>query len=160
VPESVPGAISWPEAAGPAEAARLAGEIIAGLTRPLRTPGPGQRRTYVVIPNPVPYGRAQAAFLASLAGEPGAPAGVRALDLPGGGRAYAVDGETLLLRLIPEAFSLGPPELTFIAANLPDAPETAGEAALVAEILRNRSDLASGDLAGMHFDSGDLVERF
>jgi len=160
VPGPAPGAISWPEKADPAEEARLAGEIVAGLMHPLRSAGPGQRRTYVVVPNPVPYARAQAAFLASLASEPVAPAGVRVLDLPEGGRAYAVDDQALLRRLIPEAFRLGPPELTFIAANLPSAPDAAGEAALIAPILRDQSDLAPGDIAGMHFDSGDLVERF
>ncbi|MDD1620691.1 MAG: hypothetical protein LUQ11_04365 [Methylococcaceae bacterium] len=153
--------ISWEENFGPEEINRIADLIVATITGSLAPPAGGRQRLFFVVPTPTPYAKAEKELFAA-AGEAGMEKDLRWVNLPNGGRCYAISGESQFRRLIPSTFRLGPPELTFIAANCEfDLATTAGEITdFVLSALRAESRAAMNDFVGMHFDSGDLVEMF
>ena len=70
--------------------------------------------------------------------------------------------EALFKALLPAAFRMGPPEITLFAANCRfdlHGDENAFAGFLLA-VLKDNATAQTGEVAGMHFDSGDLVEVF
>lgn len=154
--------ISWEENFGPEDEIRVSSVIVETITRALAAPAERRQRLFFIVPTPTPYAKAESALLAAAVAAGMAAKDLRVLALPHGGRCYAVSGEAGLRMLVPHAFRLGPPELTFIAANCGfdlGAPE-ADIARFVLDALRSEPSAAKRDLAGLHFDSGDLVESF
>lgn len=132
------------------------------LTAELTVPAQGQERWFFVVPTPVPYDKAEAEFLEAVQDTGESPAGFFVLLLPRGGKCYATRDLVRFQALLPRAFDLGPPELTFVAANCP-FDQTATEHALagfVISVLDASLSPRPGQISGMHFDSGDLVEVF
>lgn len=154
--------LSWEEAFTPIEAAQKAKEIIAALTRRLTSSGPEHHRLYFAVPNPTPYAAAEAEFAKAMINEGASPENSRILTLPGGGKCYAFADASLFTKVLPDAFRLGPPELTLIAMNS-DLHLGATEDALVELVLKvlgSRTTAQTGSAVGMHFDSGDLMQVF
>lgn len=154
--------ISWEEDFGPQEADRVSGEIVAAISGNLPTPAAGFERLYFIVPTPAPYTRAEAEFLAAAAKEGSTPQNVRVVALSHGGKCYVFGTEGLFKALLPNAFRMGPPELTLIAANcsLDLASSESDIAGFVLAALKDDPAGLAGDMAGIHFDSGDLVEVF
>ena len=154
--------ISWEEDIGPEEAARLSEEIVALITQRLPEPEPGRARLYFVVPTPAPYDSAEADYLAAVTAAGGRPESFRVVTLPRGGKAYLFGAQELFKALLPQAFRLGPPELTLVAANcwfdLHGADSDV--ATFLLAYLKHDSRELTGEVAGLHFDSGDLVEVF
>lgn len=152
-------AITWEEDFGPDDASAMSAVITATITARLKPPASGRERLFFVVPTPRPYAKAEAALLAEF-GTGGADAGdLRVVTLPRGGRCYVTADERQFRALLPLAFGLGPPELTLLVANCA-FDLTAPEVDIVAFVLATLGDVpsVSRDVAGMHFDSGDLVE--
>ena len=161
VKSSEPSKISWEEDFSSEDEKRISSRILATITSGLVIPIEGQHRLYFFIPTPAPYQEAESNFAFALEA-----AGVksferRVLMLPRGGRCFAVLGDDSFLALLPLAFHLGPPELTFIAANCRFSLQTQEEEILnfILAILENGAPDPK-NVSGMHFDSGDLVEVF
>lgn len=154
--------ISWEEGFGPQDEARVSDEIVAALTRGLPGKQPGRGRLHFIVPTPAPYDSAEAAFLAAAADEGATPREFRVIALPRNGKCYAFGTDSLFKALLSHAFSMGPPELTFIAADcgfdLHASQDAIAE--FVLAILQDRSTVPAEDFTGLHFDSGDLVEAF
>jgi hypothetical protein len=152
--------IAWEESFGPTDERLVAGQIVAAITAPLLSPSVGRRRLFFVIPTPTPYANAERDLLSAIGAE-GAQE-LRVLRLPHEGRCYAIDNEEQFCAWLPRFFRLGPPELTFIAANC-ELDLTASEdsiARFVMAALDSGASQVRRDVVGMHFDSGDLVELF
>jgi hypothetical protein len=149
--------ICWEENLGPDEMRRVSDGIVCGLTSRLALPME-RNRLFFVIPTPSPYAKAEAEMLSALA----TACTLRLVRLPKGGRCYVVSDESGFRLLIPLAFRLGPPELTLFAANCDfgAAAEEEQIASFVLNVLRDSSSLAGQDVAGFHFDSGDLLSAF
>lgn len=116
---------------------------------------------YVFIPNPVPYDSAEAAMLAALPADLAQQ--VRCISLPRAGKCYGVMGDEACLALMPQAFHLGPPELTVLAFPstlicLENEIELARY--ISAQLARRDTEPAPREVVGLHFDSGDLLEIF
>jgi len=154
--------ISWEENFGPEESRRTADLIVAAITSSLAPPAAGYKRLFFVVPTPTPYAKAEEALFAAASAAGMAERDLRLVPMPSGGKCYAISGESQFRMLIPNVFHLGPPELTFIAANCEfDLAVTQEEIAnFVLRALRGASPTKTNDLVGMHFDSGDLVEMF
>lgn len=153
--------ISWEENFGPEDMHRVSDIIVETITNVLTVPTDGRKRLFFVVPTPPPYVKAEVELLAAANASDAAKA-LRVVKLTHKGRCYAISSEKQFRALIPHAFHLGPPELTFIAANCGfDLAATESEIAnFVLNVLEDVSFVATGDLVGMHFDSGDLVELF
>lgn len=153
--------ISWEEDFGAKDVRRVSDLIVATITAGLASPAVGRKRLFFVVPTPTPYAKAEAKFLAaSTAGTPARE--FRVVTLPHGGTCYAASAEERFRALLPHAFRMGPPELTVIAVNCVfdlTAPEDE-IAKFVLAALGDAPSTATRDVAGMHFDSGDLVEVF
>jgi len=150
--------ISWPESADPAAEQRVVGRICTLLAASLPPLAPGQARLLFALPTPAPYDAAHAALLAGL------PAGmqIRSLTWRPHGRCYLAEGLTVWPELVPRMFRLGPPELTFLAVQGP-CRIGAPAATLLQAMRLTLADQRCPDVAahaGLHFDSGDLRERF
>lgn len=154
--------ISWEEDLGPDDIRRVSDLILATITDALALPADGSNRLFFVVPTPIPYVRAEAELLAAAA-TPGTEAReLRVVTLPQGGKCYVIPGEERFRALLPYIFRLGPPELTFIAANC-KFDLTAAENEIINFVYAVLGDALSNstcDVTGMHFDSGDLVELF
>lgn len=147
--------ISWEEDFGPADDGRVSELILATLTSRLRSPV-GRTRLYFVLFTPTPYSDAEQRFLTAAGGD------LRVLSLPHRGRCYAFRDTAAFRASLPLAFRLGPPEITLVGANCGfdlGAPEDE-ITRLVLTALGQPPAETMGDLAGLHFDSGDLVEAF
>jgi len=153
--------IAWEENFQPEDEARVADHILRVLLARLPPPPPQATRLFFFIPTPTPYADAETRFLA--ASQTGTMAGrqPRTVTLPRGGKCYVVAGADSFRKLLPHAFHLGPPELTFIAADCPFDLD-AGEAQMAGFVLAALTHRATAGQhrVGMHFDSGDLVELF
>ena len=153
--------ITWEEDFGPEDVRRVSYMIVATITAALASPTAEQERMFFVVPTPTPYAKAEAELLSAFGAERTAAGELRVVTLPRGGRCYVTSGESRFRALLPHSFRLGPPELTFIAANC-GFDLSAAEGDIVKFVLGVLGDVpcATNDVAGMHFDSGDLVELF
>ena len=150
--------VSWPESADLAAEQRVVGQICTLLAAGLPPLAPGQARLLFALPTPAPYDAAHAALLAGL------PAGmqIKSLTWRLHGRCYLAEGLTVWRELVPLMFHLGPPELTLLAVQ-----GACGIDAPTATLLQAMQSILAGQPcpdvaahAGLHFDSGDLRERF
>ena len=150
--------LSWPEAADP-EAEQAAIDRICTLVGTGLPPlGPGHTRLLLALPTPAPYAVADAALRAAL--PPGAR--VRSLSWPPHGHCYAAEGMNAWRQLLPLVFRLGPPELTLLVLQGDwhlDAP-AAGLLQAMKSVLADLADAGVVAHVGLHFDSGDLRQRF
>jgi hypothetical protein len=153
--------ISWEEDFSREDERRVSGQIVATITSKLTPPAAGCSRLYFFVPTPAPYTKAEAKLLLALDAEGITAKELRVLTLPHGGRCYVVSDENHFRTLLPHAFHLGPPELTFVVANCRFDISSAEEdiVNLVLAALRSTPS-ATQDIVGMHFDSGSLVELF
>jgi hypothetical protein len=153
--------ITWEEDFGPEDERRVSGLIVATITAGLALPADGCERLFFVVPTPTPYTKAEAEMLSAFGEKRGAAEKLRIVALPRAGRCYVTSGEMRFRELLPHAFRLGPPELTFIAANC-EFDHKAAQSDIVTFVLEAlaKTPSSTNDVAGMHFDSGDLVELF
>ncbi len=155
--------ISWEEDFGPQEESSTSKLILNTMLTQLAAVSLTCTRLYFFIPVPTPYARAEADFIASFNTSYRKETNLRVTELPNNGRCYITSSEELFLELIPQAFNLGPAELTFIIANCQFDlnTEDATIANYLSEALQNQPNCKqTRDLSGIHFDSGDLVELF
>jgi hypothetical protein len=153
--------ITWEEDFEPEDERRVSGLIVTTITAALALPADGYERLFFVVPTPTPYAKAEAEMLSAFDTKRVVAKELRIVALPRGGRCYVTSGDMRFRRLLPHAFRLGPPELTFIAANC-EFDLTAAQSDIVPFVLKALAKMpsAASDVAGMHFDSGDLVEMF
>lgn len=158
MPEST---ICWGEGLAAKQEQALAHAILDLVRHSQVAEQPLLANCYFFIPNPAPWGNAEAAMFAAL------PASlaqqVRSIQLPHGGKCYAVLGDVDCLAFMPHAFHLGPPELTMLAVDgklisLENENELARFITL--QLARRGPVLGPRAVVGLHFDSGDLLEVF
>ncbi|MGR9108855.1 MAG: hypothetical protein ACU843_18200 [Gammaproteobacteria bacterium] len=88
---------------------------------------------------------------------------MRIIQLPRG-RCYVFNSEQRFKDVLPRAFEMGPPEITLIAADC--LFDLYGDEKIIADfvlkiVLRTQADeTAETRTAGLHFDSGELMEEF
>lgn len=153
--------ISWDENLNSQEVINIANLITDTLTAALPSATEGQSQLFFTIPTPTPYSAAEQQLLATKDIQEISNSHFRIIDLPNNGKCYVLNGRGEFCRFIPHAFQLGPPELTFLAANCAFglmSNETMISDFVVSN-LKKESHLLS-ECTGMHFDSGDLVEVF
>lgn len=153
--------ISWKEAMEPEEVRRVSDSIASSIIATLTTPTAGSHRLFFIVPTPIPYKKAEEELFSAFDDRKKATGKLRAVSLPQKGKCYVVSGKRCFRMLLPYVFSLGPPELTFIAANCPFDfyAEESVIAKVVVEMLMDEPN-ADLEYKGFHFDSGDLVESF
>jgi hypothetical protein len=148
--------IAWDEGLDAQQDAALARATIEALVAGLREPESSQRRAYVVVPTPAPDPREQTRWMATAAHHGLAAGSLRLVSLSQGGCCFVVEDRAAVERWLPIVFRHGPPEITLLALNSVDHIGSQQ----VQAVLRDQSHLNPADRAGLHFDSGDLIERF
>lgn len=153
--------ISWGEDMGPEDIHRVTDSIVSAITDSFKAPTAGYHRLYFVVPTPVPYAKAEAKLFSAFYASKKMTGELRAVALPRKGKCYVISGEKCFRKLLPLVFDLGPPELTFIAANC-TFDICAEEDVIVRFVFRTvKGEFpADCDIKGLHFDSGDLIESF
>ncbi len=157
--------ISWIENSSLEDERRFSDQLVSIISSALPSLAEDRVRLFFLIPTPAPHPDAEARMINEINYPTEGTGDVRLIMLPRGGRCYVVSAEDRLRALVPLAFRLGPPELTFLASNC-----TFDQHALESEITdfvlnaliaERPQRLANPRLvAGLHFDSGDLVEVF
>ena len=154
--------ISWDENMNLTQVQEQVDATMVRLTSRIEKPMDGEHRLYFMIPTPAPYEVSEAKFLSTLNEGYSLPNQVKALLLSSNGKCYAVSEADRFRDLLPLAFQLGPPEITMLAANCKfdlSAPETE-IGAFVLSALKSNISQPLGKIAGLHFDSGDLMRVF
>ena len=154
--------ISWDESMNLAQVQEQVDATMTRLISRIEKPADGENRLYFVIPTPVPYEVSEAKFLSTLNKGHSFMNQVKTLQLSPNGKCYAVSEADRFRALLPLAFQLGPPEITMLAANCEfdlSTPETK-IGAFVLSALKSNIPQPLGKIAGLHFDSGDLVRVF
>lgn len=156
--------ISWEEHFGVNVGIAVVESIFSVIDARLRSVSAGESRLYLFVPTPAPYDVAEQQFLASIADKNETLRDVHTLTLEPAGKCYATRDEEQFRTMLPQAFLLGPPELTIIIANANFDPVE--QMPLLQDnllgYLERESSFKSeqSDVVGFHFDSGDLVELF
>jgi hypothetical protein len=149
--------ITWEEGLSQQQDASLAHATVMALVERLRAPSSLQRRVYVLVPTPAPDLRGQARWVATAEQYGLVAPSLKVVPLAHGGCCFMLEDEALLERWLPAVFRGGPPEITLLALN---CTEPCADGELIQSVLRDRAPLEAADRAGLHFDSGDLIERF
>lgn len=154
-------AIEWPEAPDPSVDSDLSATVLQLLTNAIGSPGSGETRLFFLVPSPPPAVAAEQKLLGVFGDEVLAEQQVRVVVLDNKARCYVVAESACFLRMLPIAARLGPPELTVIAVRCPVELLSFDNrlATLVTQALKGAERMQYA-MAGMHFDSGDLVELF
>lgn len=153
--------ITWEENFNLDDARRVSDLIVATLTEKLASKETGHSRLFFFIPTPTPYQKAEAKLFNAFRVKDDSGCDLRVLALPQNGRCYVTSSAQCFKELIPHAFQLGPAELTFVATNCKStlSEQEDNLVNFVLTVLEGTKSTTQ-EFAGMHFDSGDLVEVF
>lgn len=157
--------ISWEEDFNPDDDHRVSTLITHTITAGLNQLTEGHKRLYFIVPTPAPYPVAEQEMLRDINVDRDKKTEIdsifRVAKLINGATCYITSGENNFCRVIPLAFRLGPPELTLIAANCGFSIDSTIKEISEFVLAALNADLSSGfNFNGMHFDSGDLIEKF
>lgn len=158
-------AISLEENFTAADEHRVSALIVQTITADLTQVTERENRLYFIVPTPTPYRVAEEEMLREIGvyskNKTAADGFMRVTRLRNGATCYVISGTSIFLKVIPLAFRLGPPEVTFFAANCPFGIGVALDELSDYVLAALKADRSSGcEFIGMHFDSGDLMDTF
>ncbi|MDH5328159.1 MAG: hypothetical protein OEY58_22155 [Gammaproteobacteria bacterium] len=150
--------ISWEENFSYDDERRVATLILEALRSARGERISDEPMLFFFIPTPLAYDKAELEMVEGYHKATGEQ--LRHIAFPRG-KAYVVASPDQFLQLVPLTFKLGPPELTFILSqcglDLSSSEQSLSDH-IVDALAKDSS--ADGCYAGLHFDSGDLVELF